>query len=96
MKVDKGIITQQKADLLEYKPNESEKRHPPLTIPLIQHLRDDIYALKEFFDPPTSPEVQARRNKIHLLLYGFANASGGGLGRTLTIPCSGIRCGVGV
>jgi hypothetical protein len=40
--------------------------------------------------------VQARRHQVHLLLYGFADASGGGLGSTVTIPGVGIRCRVGV
>jgi hypothetical protein len=40
--------------------------------------------------------VQARRQSIHLLLYGFADASRGGLGSILTVPGIGIRCRVGV
>jgi hypothetical protein len=59
-------------------------------------LRDDIYALNEFFNKPNPPEVQARRKNVHLLLYGFADASGGGLGSTVTVPGSGIRCRIGV
>jgi hypothetical protein len=96
MKVDKGELTQQEADLMEYKSNTPQPCHPPSTIPLIPHLCDDIYALREFFELPLPPEIQARWHNIHLLLYGFADASGGGLGSTVTVPGSGIRCRVGV
>jgi hypothetical protein len=67
-----------------------------VSIPLIPHLRDDIYALRKLFDLSKPPEVHARWHQVHLLLYGFADVSGGGLGSTITIPGMGIRCRVGV
>jgi hypothetical protein len=95
-KVAKGDITQAEADTWSDKTEQNHSHAPPKTIGLTQHLRDDIYALKEFFDLPKPPKVQARKQSVHLLLYGFADASGGGLGSTVTVPGSGIKCRIGV
>jgi hypothetical protein len=48
------------------------------------------------FDIGKPPEVQAGRQSVHLLLYGFADASGGGLGSTVIVTGSGVRCQIGV
>jgi hypothetical protein len=69
---------------------------PPQTVPLIQHLQDDIFALHQLFEGQTPPEVQTRRESVNMLLYGFADASGGGLGSTITVPGTGICCRIGV
>jgi hypothetical protein len=91
-----GFLTEAELDLISLKSNSTPYDAPPTTIPLIQHLRDDLYALREYLELDKPPEVQARRYYVQLLLYGFADASGGGLGSTLTIPGVGIRCRVGV
>jgi hypothetical protein len=75
-KVEKDILTQEDVDLMLIKPSTPNYIEPPMTISLTQHLRDDLFALKEFFNINTPPEVQARRHSVQLLLYGFADASG--------------------
>jgi hypothetical protein len=77
------------------KPRNLNKYNPRLLY-LLFRIYVTTFTLREFFYLPSPPEIQARRNQIHLLLYGFADASGGGLGSTVIIPGSGIRCRVGV
>jgi hypothetical protein len=96
LQVEKGVITQEELTNTSSKLKSNFSTPPPTSIPIIQHLRDDIYALHKFFDLGKPPEVQARRHQVHLLLYGFADASGGGLGSTVTILGVGVRCRVGV
>jgi hypothetical protein len=96
LKVENNILSREEADLLALKTKVHEPSDPPERIPLIQHLRDDIFSLREFFDLPIPPEIQARQQMIHMLRYCFADASGGGLGSTINIPGIGIRCRMGV
>jgi hypothetical protein len=77
-KVERGLIATEEAETLSTKSRDKAVQTPPQSIHLIQHLKDDIYALREFFDSPIPHEVQARRQAVHMILYGFADASGGG------------------
>jgi hypothetical protein len=97
IRVNAGGIEEEVAAIVA---NSKQKKlvHTPQMVTLIQHLQDDIFAfhkfsdifaLHEFFESTTPPEVQARRQAVHLLLYGFADASGGGLGSTITITVPG-------
>jgi hypothetical protein len=95
-KVERGLISQEEAEFLESKEKDENGFTPPQHIPLIQHLFDDIYALREFFHQSIPPEIQACRRAVHMLLYGFADASGGGLCSTVNVPGMGIRCRIGV
>jgi hypothetical protein len=95
-KVEQGVMKHEEVTSIINDSKEKKLVEPPTSMMLTQHLQDDIIALHEFFESSTPPEVQARRQAIHLLLYGFADASGGGLGSTITMPGIGIRCRVGV
>jgi hypothetical protein len=71
-------------------------RSPPKSVKPLPQLIDDLYALSQFLESEHPPEIQDRRNEIRVLLYGFADASGGGLGSSVLIPGTGIRCRTGV
>jgi hypothetical protein len=47
--------------------NEANQKTPPMSIPLSQH-RDDLFALPEMFENDQPPEIQARKQSVHLLL----------------------------
>jgi hypothetical protein len=70
--------------------------NPPERIKAGAHLLNDLTALSQFFELSVPPAVEVRKQKVCLLLYGFADASGGGLGSTVLIPGTGIRYRVGV
>jgi hypothetical protein len=89
-KVEQGLLRQTELDLLSTKGKTEQYTTPPVSLQLIPHLRDDIFALHKFFLTESPPVVQDWRNHVHLLLYGFADASGGGLGSTASVPGSGI------
>jgi hypothetical protein len=94
-KVD-GQMTQEEADQCYAVTEPLKSSKPPTSIHLTKHLRDDLFELREMFDLDKPPEFQVRRQSVHLLLYGLADASGGGLGSTVTVLGSGTRCHVGV
>jgi hypothetical protein len=96
LKMEQGLISEEEAELLSGKSRGFLQVSPPSHVTLIQHLRDDLYALKEFFDLDKPREIQARRQKVHMLLYSFADASGGGRGSTVSTPGVGMRCRIGV
>jgi hypothetical protein len=88
-KVANGQLMQLEVDqLLNTTPTHINT--PPIFIQLTDHLRDDLFALREFFEVDQPQEVKARRQTVQLLLYSFPDASGGGLGSTVTVPGSGI------
>jgi hypothetical protein len=60
-KLANGEMTQSEADHHCSKPGQGWTYDPPISIKLTQHLRDDLYAMKEFFSLQNPPEVQARR-----------------------------------
>jgi hypothetical protein len=55
-----------------------------------------VQQLQIFFEMDTPPEIESRWQNICLLVYGFADASGGGLGSTVMIPGTGVRYRAGV
>jgi hypothetical protein len=60
----------------------TERVEAPETVELIPQV---------IFDLPSPPEIEFRRQNVCLLLYGFADVSGGGLGSTMLVPGTGIR-----
>jgi hypothetical protein len=96
LKVENNLMSEAEAELLSTRTKVKEQSEPPQTVPLIKHLRDDIWALREFFDLVVPPEIQARRQSVHMLSYIFAYESSGGLGSTVSVPGIGVRCRVGV
>jgi hypothetical protein len=68
---------------------------PPKTIHPVPQLRDDAYALFEFFTGETPPVVQDRNKNVQVVRYGFGDASGTGFG-SLVQTQAGIRYRVGV
>jgi hypothetical protein len=93
--VQEGVLTPQDLEVIMEK-SATEKVEAPETVELIPQFEDDLYALKSFFDLPSPPEIECRRQNVCLLLYGFADASGGGLGCTMLVPGMGIRYWAGV
>jgi hypothetical protein len=77
-------------------PNLYSRNNPPLNIKPVPQLLDDLYALDNFFQAPHPPAIDDRNAEVRILLYGFADASGGGLGSSVWIPGCGIRCRTGV
>jgi hypothetical protein len=61
LKVENNLMSEVEAALLSTRTKVKEQSEPPQTGPLIQHLRDDIWALREFFDLAVPPKFQARR-----------------------------------
>jgi hypothetical protein len=59
LKVEQGFLSEDEADLLMTKPKVNQPPSPPPRVRLIQHLTNDIYALREFFDLASPPEIQA-------------------------------------
>jgi hypothetical protein len=96
MKVENNLLSEEEAEVLAMKTKMDETMILSERIPLIQHLKDDIFALREFFALPVPPEIQAWRTMVHMLLLGFADASGGRLGSMVEVPGMGVRCRVGV
>jgi hypothetical protein len=110
--VDKSQLMREEADMMGHdrqvhhptcKDREtlnltSQKYHynPPERIRVGNHLLNDIEALKQFFELSSPPKLEIRKQNVRLLLYGFADASGCGLGSTVLIPGTGIRYRVGV
>jgi hypothetical protein len=88
--VDAREITQQEADALIEKASAGNKKPPP-KVKIVTQFWNDIYALKEYFTLDLPPDIEFRQQNICHLLYGFADASGGGLGSTVLIPGTGIR-----
>jgi hypothetical protein len=73
-KVEKGLMTQEEVNDLIKQEDSKVVTPVPKTVKLTQHLRDDLFALKEFFELPVPQQIRARRQSVHLLLYGFADA----------------------
>jgi hypothetical protein len=63
-KMEQGFLTEAELDLMSLKSNSTPYDAPPTTIPLIQHLSDDLYALREYLELDKPPEVQARRHNV--------------------------------
>jgi hypothetical protein len=82
-KVEMGLISEEELNLHSTNSESENQILSPDSVQLSQHLRDEIFALYQFFDQPSPPVVQARRQSINVLLYGFANTCGGGLGSTV-------------
>lgn len=93
-RVAAGDIDQSEMEVLlsQHQPNKK----PPVTIKVVRHLKNDLLALKTFFSLDKPPEIHVRRQNVCMILYGFADASGGGFGSTVLIPGSGTRYRVGV
>ena len=56
---------------------------PPSLIKPVPRLHDCLRALTRFFESPDPPTLIERSKHINLIIYGFADASEGGLGATL-------------
>jgi hypothetical protein len=93
-KLDANEITPEEAHLMIHPTTSTH--HPPKLVKPLPQLVDDIYALSEFLSPDNPPEIEDRNSEVRVLLYGFADASGGGLGSSVQIPGTGIRCRTGV
>jgi hypothetical protein len=87
-------ITPEEASLLLH--NSINNPEAPNTVRPVPQLIDDIYALHQFLALDNPPEIEDRNSEVRVLLYGFADASGGGLGSSVFIPGTGIRCRTGV
>ena len=92
-KVQSNIISSVE---LEQRLEKSSQYPTPTRVRPLPQLVDDIYALSEFLSMSSPPEIEDRRSELRLILYGFADASGGGLGSSVLIPGTGIRCRTGV
>jgi hypothetical protein len=69
---------------------------PPMFVRPLPHLRDDVHALKEILSSQTPPEIEDRRKDICFLMYGFADASGSGLGSSIMLPDARTRIRIGI
>jgi hypothetical protein len=56
-KADKGVISQEEVSNLLSKSHIKDQITPPKTVKIIPHLRDDIYALREFFTQSSPQEI---------------------------------------
>lgn len=61
----------------------------------MRQLKDDIYALREFLSPLVPPKIQERSTSVHIVRYGFGDASGSGFGSTIETP-EGLKYRIGV
>jgi hypothetical protein len=68
---------------------------PPRFIKAVPQLRDDLFVLNEFLSAPSPPIVNERNRIVHVVRYGFGDASGTGFGSLLETR-KGIKYRVGV
>jgi hypothetical protein len=62
------------------------RQKPPKEVKAVPLLRDNIYALNEFFSAATPPKIRDQCSQIQVVRYGFGDASGSGFGSTLQTP----------
>jgi hypothetical protein len=67
----------------------------PVRVKPVERLLWDVRALSEMFKSNTAPKVCVRSAILYILKYGFVDASGCGLGATMTTP-KGIRLREGI
>eukprot|EP00978_Attheya_sp_CCMP212_P049351 scaffold653047_cov59-Attheya_sp.AAC.1 len=67
----------------------------PVMARAVPQLIWDMHALKEFFSCTMAPRVCVRSTVLFLLKYGFVDASGCGVGATITTP-NGLRFREGI
>ena len=80
---DSGKIDEsEKERLLSGIPASSHS--PPKFVKPMQQFYTCLNALQKFFSKPSPNLVHMRSTKVYLLAYGFADASGGGFGRTIS------------
>eukprot|EP00978_Attheya_sp_CCMP212_P006420 scaffold14650_cov34-Attheya_sp.AAC.2 len=77
------------------RPPDFDPTSVPVMARAVPRLIWDMRALKEFFSCMTAPKVCVRSTMLGLLKYGFVDASGYGVGATITTP-SGLRFREGV
>jgi len=69
-------------------PPLSDPALPPSVVMPVPRFRDDVLALLRLFDADTPPIHLVRSQAIRVACYSFADASGTGFGRTLSIGTS--------
>lgn len=95
--LDAWVFEKQEKKRGSRKPHDANNVYnPPFEAKIVTQLKNDLFALQTFFEGDSPPQIEVRKRNITLLLYGFADASGSGLGSTMLIPGSGIRYRVGV
>jgi hypothetical protein len=60
MQIELGLMNQEEFAGIVDNQKSKKPADTPQVVPLIPHLQNDIFALHEFFQSPTPPEVQAR------------------------------------
>ena len=65
--------------------NDSKTISPPTTVKAVPRLVFDLKALKSFFDQDKAPWRFVRGNKVHVVRYGFGDASKAGFGSTIQV-----------
>jgi hypothetical protein len=68
---------------------------PPKEIALISQLRDDLFVLHQFFARDDPPIIHDRSFSVHVVRYGFGDASGTGFGSTIQTK-NGLKYRIGV
>jgi hypothetical protein len=76
--------------------DKSVQSPPPVFVRPLPHLHDDVYALGQILSSTLPPEIEDRKSDVCYLLYGFADASGSGLGSSIMLPDSRTRIRIGV
>jgi hypothetical protein len=89
-----GTMSLEQADYA-LRPPDFDSSSVPLMARAVPRLIWDMRALKEFFSCTTAPRVCVRSTMLFILKYGFVDASGCGVGATITTP-SGLRFREGV
>ena len=67
----------------------------PGTVQPVERFFDDLDFLTQFFSSKSPPKVMVRATCLHLVVYGFGDASGTGFGSTFTVA-NGISYRIGV
>lgn len=92
-KVEEGLLTEEEGTRMVVG-NPYTGESPQEILPVAQ-LKDDVYALREFFKEDTPPIIQERCSHVHIVRYGFGDASGSGFGSTIQTK-HGLRYRIGV
>jgi hypothetical protein len=92
-KLDKEDITPEEAHEMLHPPAYENITAPP-EVPCIPELLQALPALETFFKQPNPPRILVRSAHLLYVRYGFADASGTGLGASITTD-EGIRIRIG-
>eukprot|EP00978_Attheya_sp_CCMP212_P045359 scaffold343256_cov35-Attheya_sp.AAC.1 len=63
----------------------------PVKVKSVERFLWDVRALSDMFKSSTAPKVCVRAATLYILKYGFVDASGCGVGATITSTPKGIR-----